>query len=131
MCRHGEYGGARTSNAAGKAKSGVFSARSELRKVLFLAPSVCCFLFVYEISPEPLNGFTPNSHGRRVLSLSQTSLKVKVKCHRSRSPLTEDKNVIFSPFISAACVRFMFGKTSLASSLPCRLSVTLLNGKDC
>jgi len=29
----------------------------ELRKVLFLAPSVCVFLFVYEISRESLNGF--------------------------------------------------------------------------
>jgi len=38
---------------------------SELRKVLFLAPSVCGFLFVYEISPEPLNGSATNSHGKR------------------------------------------------------------------
>jgi len=38
------------------------TASSELWKVLFLAPSVCCFLFVCEISPEPLNGFAPNSH---------------------------------------------------------------------
>jgi len=32
-------------------KHSVFSARSELREILFLAPSVC-FLFVYEISRE-------------------------------------------------------------------------------
>jgi len=38
-----------------------FTARSELRKVLFLALSVT-FLFVYEMSREPLNGFAPNSH---------------------------------------------------------------------
>jgi len=44
----------------------MFTARSELRNVLFLAPSVCGFLFVYEISPESLNGCAPNSHGRRV-----------------------------------------------------------------
>jgi len=44
------------------------------------APSVCeFFLFVYEISQEPLNGFAPNSHGRRVWSLAGTSLKVRVK----------------------------------------------------
>ena len=55
----------------------VVTARSELHKVLFLALSIT-FLFVYEISPEPLNGFSPNSHGRRVWSLTQTSLKVKV-----------------------------------------------------
>jgi len=35
-------------------------------------------LFVYEISREPLNGFAPNSHGRRVWSLARTSLKVNV-----------------------------------------------------
>ena len=37
----------------------VFTTRSELRKVLFLMPSVCGFLFVYEISREPLNSFVP------------------------------------------------------------------------
>jgi len=55
-----------------------FTTRSELRKVMFLALSVT-FLFVYEISQEPLNGFAPNSHGRRDWSTSRTSLKVKVK----------------------------------------------------
>ena len=50
---------------------------SELCKVLFLALSVT-FLFVYEISREPLNGFAPNSQGRRVWSLARTSSKVKV-----------------------------------------------------
>ena len=48
------------------------------RTVLFLALSVT-FSFVCEISREPLNGFAPNSHGRRVWSLTRTSLKVKVK----------------------------------------------------
>jgi len=51
-------------------------ARGELRKVLFLALSVT-FLFVYKISCEPLNGFAPNSHGRRVWFLARTSLNVK------------------------------------------------------
>jgi len=41
------------------------TARSELRNVLFLELSVA-FLFVYEMAREPLNGFAPNSHGRRV-----------------------------------------------------------------
>ena len=70
--------------------------RSEWRKVLFLAPSVCG-LFVYEISTERLNGFVPNSHGRHVWSLARTSLKVKV---------TRDKNVIFGPFggLRVVCV---------------------------
>ena len=65
----------------------IITARSELRKVLFLAPSDCDFLFVCEISWESL----PNSHGRRVWSLAGTSLKVKVK-------VTRDKNGIFGPF---------------------------------
>jgi len=72
------------------------TARSELRKVLFFAPSVC-FLFVYEISWEPLNG-------RRVWSIARTSLKVKV---------TRDKKRQFSAFSVAACS--LFGKTSSAT----------------
>ena len=90
----------------------VFTAHTELRKVLFFG-AACDFLFVYEISREPLNGFTPSSHGRRACSLARRSLNVKVKCQRSRSPGTKKRH--FSDF-SAACVRFMFGKTSLASS---------------
>jgi len=35
-------------------------------KVLFLALSVTFCLFVYEIFPEPLNGFAADSQGRRV-----------------------------------------------------------------
>jgi len=50
-----------------------------------LAPSVCVFLFVCEISRKPLNGFVPNSQGRRVSSLPRMSSKVKVKSQRSRS----------------------------------------------
>ena len=61
----------------------LITACSELCKVLFLALSVT-FLFVCQISLEPLNGFAPNSHGRRVWSLARRSL-----------------------------IRFMFGKTSL------------------
>ena len=55
-----------------------FTACSELCMVLFLTLFVT-FLFVYEISSEPLNGFMLNSQGRRVWSLAQTSLNVKVK----------------------------------------------------
>ena len=71
----------------------VFAACSELWKVLSLAPSVCRF-FVYEMSLEPLNGFAPNSHRRRVWSIAWTSLKVKV---------TRNKNSIFRPFRRPAC----------------------------
>jgi len=58
----------------------LFTARSELWNwFCLLAPSVGGFLFVYEIARKPLNGFVPNSHGRRVWSLARTSLTVKVK----------------------------------------------------
>ena len=67
----------------------VFTTCSELRKVLFLALSVTFCLFVNQISHEPLNGFVPNSQGRCVWSLARTSLNVKVKGQRSRSPWTK------------------------------------------
>ena len=112
-------------------------------------------MFAYEISREPLNGFAPNSQGRRVWSLARTSLNVKVKSQghhgqkigfladisgiaelicakftrktcllphsdefegqgqRSRSPGTKNA---FSA-LSAACMQFVFGKTSLASTI--------------
>jgi len=63
------------------------------------------FLSVYEISPKPLNGFAPNSRGRRVWSLRRV--------WRSRSPGT--KKLHFSAIL-AVCVQFMLGKTSVASS---------------
>jgi len=76
------------------------TARSELRMVLVLALSVT-FFFVYKISREPLNEFAPNSHGIHVWFLARTSLKLKVKSQRSRSPGT--KNGIFRPCRLAAC----------------------------
>jgi len=72
----------------------IIAALSELRKVLFLAPSVCIVLFVYEMYREPLNEFAPNSHAKRVWSLARTSLKVKGQ--RSRSPGT--KTAFFGHF---------------------------------
>ena len=79
----------------------VITARSELRKVLFLTPSVS-FLFVYEMSRKPLNGFVPNSHGRRVWSLAHK--KFEGQGQRSRSP--ETKTAFFGPFcdLHAVCV---------------------------
>ena len=44
----------------------LLSCFSSPHAVPFLAPSVLGFLFVYEISREPLNAFAPNSHGKRV-----------------------------------------------------------------
>ena len=57
-------------------------------KVLFLALSVT--LFVPRISLKPLNGFEPNSQGRRVWSLAWMSLNVKVN-------VTRYKNVLCTP----------------------------------
>ena len=68
------------------------------------------FLFVYEIYREPLSRFAPNSHGRRVWSPAGTSLKVKVNGQGY-----QEQKRHFSA-ISAACVRSMFGKTSLTCS---------------
>jgi len=83
-----------------------------------------------------------NAQGRRVWSLARTSLNVRVKCQRSRSPGTKkravhshyprqqrngthslqimtvssrrDHSVAAWAVISEACVRFVLGKTSLA-----------------
>ena len=84
----------------------LFTAHSELRKVLFLALSVT-FLFVYEISREPLNGFAPNSHtGKTCLVPRSDEFECQDRTNKKRHFLA----------LSAVCVRFMFGKTSLASS---------------
>jgi len=62
---------------------------------------------VYEIPRELLNRFAPNSQGRLVSSFTETSLKVKGQGHQRQQKWH------FSA-LSAACVWFMFGKTSLA-----------------
>jgi len=69
-----------------------------------LAMSVTLFFVLYEISPEPLNGFAPSSQGRCVWSLARTSLKVKIKGQGHHGQKRH-----FSA-LSAAYVRFMFGK---------------------
>jgi len=66
---------------------------------------------------ELLNGFVPNSHGRCVWSLAQTSLKVKVKV-KGQGHQEEKRHFLA---LSATCMRFMFGKTSLVSSFICNL----------
>jgi len=82
--------------------------------------SVVFVLFVYEISREQLNECVPNSHGRRVWSLAQMNLKVKVK----RQGHQGQKNGIFGPL--TACMRFMCGKISSASSFTLLLLLVLL-----
>ena len=78
---------------------------SQLWKVLFLASSVCLFLFVYEISQELLNRFAPNSHRRCVWSLTHTSLKVKVKGKVTRES-TGTKTAFLA--LSATCIWFVW-----------------------
>jgi len=72
------------------------------------------FCFVYKISWEPLNRFVPNSHGRCVWCLARTRLKIKVRGHGHQGQKRH-----FSA-LSAACLRFMFGKSYVAST--CYLS---------
>ena len=79
----------------------MITAPSELRKVLFLAPLVYGFLFVYEISREPLNGFARNSQRKRVWSLDRASLKVKIKGKGHQGQ---------KAFLRPVWLRFMFGK---------------------
>jgi len=82
----------------------IFTARNELRKILFWRHQSVAFLLVYEICREPLNGFAPNLHGGRVWSFTRTNLKVKVKGQGHQGQKRH-----FSA-LSAARVRFMFGK---------------------
>ena len=88
----------------------IFITRSEVRKVPFLAPLVCILDCMWNISGIA-EWICAKLHGRRVWSLAQTNLKVKVKvalgCRNKKRHYRA---------LSAACVRFMFGKTCLASS---------------
>jgi len=56
------------------------------------------FLFVYEISREPLNDFAPISQRRRVWSLCRRSLNVKVKGQGHQEQIRH-----FGPFRRPAC----------------------------
>ena len=79
-------------------------------------------MFVYEISPEPLNGFAPNSHGRHVWCLARMSLNVKVKGQGHQG-----QTMAFSA-LSVACVWFSFSKTSSPSSSTCFMAVSSFVG---
>jgi len=72
----------------------LFTACRELYKVLFLSLSVTFVLFVNQMSQGSLNGFAPNSHRRRIWSLSGTSLNVKVKGQGHQG----QKTAFFVPF---------------------------------
>jgi len=76
----------------------------------FVFGAIIFFLFWYEIFRKPMKGFAPNSHGRRVW---YTSLGRDWRS-RSKVKVTRDKKRHFSAL--SAALRFIFGKTSLASS---------------
>jgi len=90
------------------------------------------FLFVHQISREALNGFASNSQARRVWSLAQMSLNVMVTGSKVKGKIARDKNALCTPITptatewshllhaarynalsTGACVRFVFGKTSV------------------
>jgi len=106
------------------------------------------FLFVNQISPEPLNGFAPNSHGRRVWSLVRASLNVKGRGHQGqqntlctaitpssdgmerarckcRHAAADGLFLCCQGVILAGCVWFMFDKISSALVSDARVSVSL------
>ena len=65
---------------------------------VFGAVSLWVFWFVYEISLEPLNGFAPDSHRRR---LGPRADEFEGQGQRSRSPGTN--NCIIWPFQWPGC----------------------------
>jgi len=68
-------------------------------------------------------GLLSNSHGRHAWCLARVSLKVNVKGqgHQGQNGISGTKRYFSA--LSAACVRFMFGKTSLA----CSFEILLIN----
>jgi len=99
-----------------------------------MSVTVCLFVLVFfvrhsNISRERLNGFAPNSQGRRALSIiARMSLNVKVK-GRSKVKVTRDKNCMLghsgplrrsrgrwgdgSTYAEGGLRAVMLGKTSL------------------
>jgi len=74
-------------------------------------PSILWLIcFVHEISQKPLNGFVTKF--TRKTCLVPYSEEFQGQGQRSRSPGTKTAFLA----LSATCTRFMFGKTSLASS---------------
>jgi len=88
-----------------KSRTSLFTARSELREVMFLALSVTFLLYEISREPQPLNGFAPNSQGRRVWSLAQISLNVKVK-GQGHHGLKTGVSVDISGAAERICVKF-------------------------
>jgi len=92
----------------------LFTARSELQKVLFLVPSVCSFFFVlvWNISETNERIGAKLTWKTCLVYLARTRLKVKVKDQGHQGQKRH-----FSAL--SAALRFIFSKTSLASSYFC------------
>ena len=107
----------------------IFAARSELRKVLFLVPSVCVFCLCVKYLGNRWTDLrqihTEDVFGPLLERVWRSRLKVKGQGLQGQKR--------HFPALSAACVWFIFGKTSLASTLclkkvpTCKLCVTLSN----
>ena len=91
----------------------LITTRSELRKVLFLAPSVCVFGCIWNTL-----GTAERIYARftRKIRLVHRLDEFEGQGQRLNAKVTRDNRRHFST-LSAACVLFMFGKTSLASVL--------------
>ena len=77
-------------------KQSFITARSELRKVLSLAPSICGFGLCIKYLGTTAEWICSKFTRKTCLVSARTSSKVRVKHQRSRSP--ETKNGIFGPF---------------------------------
>jgi len=77
-----------------------FTTRRELQQVLFLAPSVCGFLFTYEMALEPLNGFVPKIHTE---DLFGPLLRTASQGQMTNLKATRYKKRHFWPFQWPAC----------------------------
>ena len=104
--------GATSENAMHCTSKGRFTARSELLKVLFLVLSVCGFFVSVSNIPETAERICAKF--TRKTCLIPRSDELEGQGQKSKVKFTRDKNGILA--LSVACFRFMFGKTSLASS---------------
>jgi len=89
----------------------IITTRIELWKVLFLAPSVCVFCLCNILGTTEWIC----AKFRKKMCLVPCCLNLRVWRLRSKVKVTRDKKRHFSA-LSAACMRFLFDKTSIASS---------------
>ena len=98
-------------------------------QVRFLFSPVCdlfilFFLFLYEIFRKRLNGFAPNSHGRRIWSLARTSLNVRVKGQSHHGVFLPIDNALWGV---AYAVRCKWRHPAADGTIPSLLGVTAVH----